>query len=72
MAHAISELGSKSLQIDFNRKHKIAWGDAVYRLGTPLHEKKNKESIYINALDGSVKHTKIMNIEKGVKHTLLE
>jgi hypothetical protein len=39
-----------------NRKH---------RSGTSLYRKKNQnESIYINALNVSAKHTKIMNLEK--------
>ena len=51
-----------------NRKHKIAWDDAVYIDREPHYmRRKIKESIYINALDASEKHTKIMNLEKGVK-----
>ena len=51
-----------------NRKHKIAWDDAVYIDREPHYmRRKIKQSIYINALDASEKHTKIMNLEKGVK-----
>ena len=53
-----------------NRKHKIAWDDAVYIDWEPHYmRRKIKESIYINALDASdlEKLTKIMNLEKGVK-----
>ena len=51
-----------------NRKHKIAWDDAVYIDREPHYmRRKIKESIYINALDASERHTKIMNLEKAVK-----
>ena len=51
-----------------NRKHKIAWDDAVYIDREPHYmRRKIKESIYINALDASEKHTKIMNLEKELK-----
>ena len=49
---------------------KIAWDDAVYIDQEPHYlRSKIKESIYINALDASEKHTQILNLEKGVKQT---
>ena len=50
-----------------NKKHKIAWDDAVFIDREPhFMRRKIKESIYINALDPSEKHSKIMNLEKGI------
>jgi len=50
-----------------NKKHQIDWDGAVF-IDRESHfmRRKIKESIYINALDASDKHTKIMNLEKGV------
>ena len=50
-----------------NKKHQIDWEGAVF-IDRESHfmRRKIKESIYINALDASDKHTKIMNLEKGV------
>ena len=54
--------------LKYNRKHKVAWDDAVYIDGkTHYMRRKIKESLYVNALDASEKHAKIMNVEKGVK-----
>ena len=50
-----------------NKKHKIGWDDAVFIDREPhFMRRKIKESIYINALDPSEKHSKIMNLEKGI------
>ena len=52
-----------------NKKHQIDWDGAVFiDRESDFMRRKIKESIYINALDASDKHTKIMNLEKGV-HT---
>ena len=52
-------------------KHKIGWDDAVFIDREPhFMRRKIKESIYINALDPSEKHSKIMNLEKGMQQTL--
>ena len=49
-----------------NKEHKIDWDDAVF-IDREAHfmRRKIKESLYINALDASETHSKIMNIEKG-------
>ena len=50
-----------------NKKHKIAWDDAVFiERESHFMRKKIMESIYINGLDPSEKHSNIMNLEKGV------
>ena len=54
-----------------NKKHKIAWDDAVFIDREPhFMRRKIKESIYINALDPSEKRSKIMNLEKGIATNL--
>ena len=53
--------------LKYNKKHKIAWDDAVFIDREPhFMRRKIKESIYINALDPSEKRSKIMNLEKGI------
>ena len=49
------------------KKHQLDWDDAVL-IDWEIHfmRRKIKESIYINALDASNKHTKNMNLEKVV------
>ena len=50
-----------------NKKHKIAWDDAVFIDREPHSmRRKIKGFIYINALDLSEKCSKIMNLEKGI------
>lgn len=50
------------------KDHTIAWDDVVF-IDREAHytRRKIKESLYINALDSSEMHTKIMNLEKGAK-----
>ena len=56
-----------SNHLKHNKKHQIDWDGAVF-IDWESHfmRRKIKESIYIHALDASEKHTKIMNLEKGV------